>query len=388
MNILMLNYEYPPLGGGAGNATAALLRQFARDPGLSVDLITSSAAEARLERPFANVAIHFLDIGKRGGLHYQTERDLLAFAWLCWRRMRRLTAARPYALCHAFFGIPCGPVARASRLPYIISLRGSDVPFYNERFRHADRLLFRRLSAGLWRDARHVVANSRGLRELALRTAPGRRIEVIPNGVDTAVFRPGPRRRQGGLRVLCVARLIRRKGVEHLIAAAARLGDVPGLRVTIVGTGDREGPLRVLAREAGLAGRVTFTGRVPHGDLPDCYRDSDVFVMPSLNEGMSNTALEAMACGLPVLMTDTGGTTELLHDGANGFLIAKRSPEDIAAKLCRYAARPELIAEHGARSRSIAEGMGWDHVAAAYRRLYEQTAARTAPGGQLPEGRT
>lgn len=397
MRVLMLNYEYPPLGGGAGNATAYLLEELAKDPALAVDLVTSSTDQARTEgiphhphrsyssyssngRPHSEpprspIEIHFLDIGKRGSLHYQTNRDLLAYAWRAWRHARRLAAARRYDVCHAFFGIPCGFVARRLGLPYIVSLRGSDVPFYNERFRLLDRLLFQRMSVRIWRDARAVVANSEGLRALALDSAPDQAIEVVYNGVDTEAFRPGPRDWEG-LRVVCAARLIRRKGIEHLIEAVAKL-EGQDVRLTLVGKGNHEAALRAHAAALGVGERVAFAGHVAHAEMAEVYRRSDVFVLPSLNEGMSNTALEAMACGLPILMTDTGGALELLEDRENGYVIRKRSPDDIAEKLRRYIERPELLGEHGRSSREKAQTMTWARAAAAYKRLYE-----TAAGGR------
>jgi len=396
MRVLMLNYEYPPLGGGAGNATAYLLKELAKDPALAVDLVTSSTGEARTTalvggsdkpdrsdrsdrsdesdgtggRKPDSVEIHFLDIGKRGGLHYQTNRDLLAYTWRAWRHARRLAAARRYDLCHAFFGIPCGFIARRLGLPYLVSLRGSDVPFYNERFRVPDRLLFQRMSVRIWRNARAVVANSEGLRALALESAPDQPIEVVHNGVDTDAFRPG-RRDWNGLRVVCAARLIRRKGIEYLLEA---MGGLAGhdVRLTVVGTGNHEAALRARATDLGVADRVDFAGHVAHSDLAPVYQHSDVFVLPSLNEGMSNTALEAMACGLPIVMTDTGGARELLEDGENGYVIRKRASGDIVEKLRRYLEEPSLLHKHGQNSRDKAQAMTWARSAAAYKRLYER----------------
>ena len=368
MQVLLLNYEFPPLGGGAGNATAYLLREFARDPEIRLDLITSSTDAAREEAFSENIRIHFLDIGKTGGLHYQSNRNLLAYSWKAFSYGRRLVRANHYDVCHAFFGIPCGFIARKLGLPYIVSLRGSDVPFYNERFRVLDRLLFKRLSVRIWQGAAWVVANSTGLRNLALESAPNQPIEVIHNGVDTEAFRPA-HRRGDGVRVVCVARLIRRKGIEYLIRAISQLPDWD-IRLTIAGNGNQEGALRALAHELGVAARVEFAGFVDHDAIAAVYRQHDVFVLPSLNEGMSNTVLEAMACGLPLILTDTGGTAELLEPEANGFTVAMRSAEDIAAKLRWYAENPEMIRRHGQRSREIAESRGWRSVAEAYKKLY------------------
>jgi glycosyltransferase involved in cell wall biosynthesis len=366
--ILMLNYEFPPLGGGAANVTAYVLREFARDRDIFVDLITSSTGSGSIAALSENITIHYVDIGKRGSLHYQTCRDLLAYAWQAWRRGRDLVAAHSYDLCHAFFGIPCGYVARRLGLPYVVSLQGSDVPFYNERFKRLDRLFFKRMSIRIWADAVCVTANSKALRELALTSAPNQPIEVVYNGVDTDAFHPAVRD-GGGLRAICVARLIQRKGIEYLIRAMAELRDLD-VRLTIVGTGNEEANLRALARREDVEHMVRFAGFVHHEEVARLYGESDVFVLPSLNEGMSLTVLEAMACGLPIVMTDTGGAAELVRDGQSGFLVEKRSASDVAARLRRYLSEPGLLARHGGESRRTAESLTWGRIAEAYRRLY------------------
>lgn len=377
MRLLFLNYEYPPLGGGAANATARLLDILSQDSRFVIDLICSSLDIEKLETISPTVTLHRLDIGKHGDLHYQTQKDLLRYAWAARAYAAKLHREQPYDGCLAFFGIPCGVVARSLRIPYIVSLRGSDVPFYNPRFAMLDRLLFQRLSRRVWRDARAVVANSEGLRTLALNTAPHQRIPVIPNGVDTARFHPAPQL-PATLEILTVARLIPRKGIHHLISALSLLP--PGVRLTIAGSGTERESLERLARQQGMGAQVRFLGPLPNGALPEVYRTASVFVLPSLNEGMSNTVLEAMASGLPLVLTDTGGTQELLSDGVNGFVVEKECAASIASALRRYVEQPELLAQHGAESRRRAGERSWSATAQAYAALFEEHFGGKAHG--------
>lgn len=368
MKVLMLNYEYPPLGGGAANATRYLLREFRSFEDVHVELVTSSVGAHRVGSVSDAIGIHYLDIGKKGSLHYQTNRNLAVYSWKALAYARRLLRERRFDLCHAFFGVPCGFIAKWLGLPYIVSLRGSDVPFYNERFRHLDRFVFRHLSPWIWSRAARVVANSEELRDLALQSAPNQPIDVIYNGVDTEEFSPGPRDAEG-LRVLCVSRLIPRKGIEFLLRALPLL-DNAEVRLTIAGTGSQQQELEALAEDLGIRGTVDFRGYVDHDELPPLYRDHDVFVLPSTNEGMSNTALEAMASGLPVILTDTGGAKALLRHGENGFLVRKRSPEDIAEALRTHLSDKTLRAQHGNRSRDIALTKSWRSTAERYAEFY------------------
>ncbi|MFC1734519.1 glycosyltransferase [Candidatus Hydrogenedentota bacterium] len=370
MRILMLNYEFPPLGGGAANATRQILEEFAGSTDLQIDLVTSSVTDARID-PFAdNIAVHYVDIGKGKNLHYQTMGELLRYYRRASSYAKKLCKDEKFDLCHAFFGIPCGYMARGLGMPYIVSLRGSDVPFYNPRFKILDAFLFASMSRRIWEEAKFVVANSTGLRELALATSPTQKIGVIPNGVDTDMFMPVENESQE-LRVICVSRLIKRKGVDTLIRAVAEMHDQP-IRLMIVGTGNEEENLKRPVSILGIEGKVEFKGYVPHDELPALYQANDVFVLPSLNEGMSNTVLEAMACGLPTVLTDTGGSAELLRDGGNGFLIRKKSVGDIVEKLGIYLNDRDLVRKHGAESRKIAEQMSWGNVALAYVELYKK----------------
>lgn len=377
MNILLLNFEYPPLGGGAASATYYMLREMSKSGAVSgaveIDLITSSVSRFRVEQPSSSLRLHFLDIGKAGSLHYQSLTDLLGFAWKSYFYARKLCARRRFQLIHAFFGIPSGFTAVQLDLPYIVSLRGSDVPFYNQRFALLDHLLFKGLSKRIWQRAEAVVANSRGLKELALQTSPGQRIEIIPNGVDTELFSPPIRRNRtdGPLRLISTGRLIERKGYQYLLSALRGNSDY---ELVLIGDGDRRLSLEQTARALDV--QVQFTGRLERNEIISRLREADLFVLPSLNEGMSNSILEALACGLPIITTHVGGSDELVEDGVNGFVVEKANVAALKQALSRYVARPDLLEEHGRASREKALSMSWAQVSRDYLRLYERVAQK------------
>ncbi len=112
LKVLMLNYEFPPLGGGAGNANYYLLKEFARYPELKIDLVTSSASSSKEEKFAANISIHYLNINKKGRqLQYQTNLNILIYTFKAFLFARKLAKNNHYNICHAFFGIPCGFIA-------------------------------------------------------------------------------------------------------------------------------------------------------------------------------------------------------------------------------------------------------------------------------------
>lgn len=369
----MLNYEFPPLGGGAANATYYLLREFSRASDIEIDLVTSSVDSFKLEVFSPNIRIHYLNIGKKGSLHYQSNKDLLTYSWKAYTYCKQLLKEQNYDLCHAFFGIPCGYIAyrlsKKHHLPYIVSLRGSDVPFYNQRFYWLDKLAFKRLSTKIWKNAARVVANSQGLKDLALHSSPDQSIEIIPNGVDADSFATRQTfMANGKLNLLFVGRLIPRKGVDYLVQAIQGLQDV---RLTIVG----DGPMLEELENAASDLDVHFTGPMDHEDLKAIYPQHDVFVLPSLNEGMSNTVLEAMAAGLPLIVTDTGGTGELV-DG-NGFVVPKSDSDAIRASIVKFLDNRITLPTKGRRSRELAMGMAWDKIAGMYGDIYKKILNNT-----------
>jgi len=369
MRVLMLNYEYPPLGGGAGNATFYLMREFGKRDDIAVDLVTSSATgKFEEEHPSDGITIYKLPLRKKS-VHFWTMREIISYSVRANSFIRRI-GTRQYDLCHAFFGLPCGGIAWINRkqLPYIVSLRGSDVPGFNERFVFEYKLLAP-IIRQIWKNAAAVVANSTGLRTLAMKTDSHIPIQIINNGIDTKEFAVRRDRADDRVIVLSVARLIRRKGLIDLINAIPEvLNGCPDLLVRIIGVGNLEDELHELVRKLGVAEYVEFLGYIPHAQLAEYYTTSDLFVLPSWSEGMSNTILEAMAAGLPIITTDTGGTHELVAE--NGLVVQPGRPDLIAGAILQYISDPSLRLDHGTRSRALAESMDWTRVADHYIRLY------------------
>ncbi|MFZ1719961.1 MAG: glycosyltransferase [Candidatus Moraniibacteriota bacterium] len=378
MKILFLNYEYPPLGGGAGNATQYLLREYAGMQDLEVHLVTSSVDESvHIISVAPNVTVHSVPVGKNGqNLHFQSAKDLLLYSWRGFWYANGLLQKERFDVIHAFFSVPCGFMAwRLSKwygIPYIVSLRGADVPGYSERFTGL-YLFLRPIIRNIWRHATRVIANSSGLRLLALQTNTGQRIDMIPNGIDTTEFKPDATREVDGIfRILCVSRITPRKGIRYLIEGFDLLKkrDPSKMELWIIGEGDELPELRKLVSSLGLQKSVKFFGRVAHEKLSVFYGLADVFVLPSLNEGMSNTMLEALASGLPIIATVTGGTEELVTDGENGLYIEKESPTNIALKLEIILMDEGLRKKMGEASRVRAEQMSWESVAKQYVEVY------------------
>jgi len=378
MRILFFNYEYPPLGGGAANATAYILEEYSKIPDLKVDLITSSIdSDYHLDKIGENISIHRLPIGKNeNNLHYQSQKDLLVYAWKAYFFSKKLAKKNKYDLSHSFFTIPCGFISLLLKwqfkIPYIVSLRGSDVPGYSDRFIFLYKFV-KPLVRLIWKKSFATVANSKGLKELALETNPKQEIGVIYNGINLSDFAPNPEKRPSDKIIITTgaSRVTARKGINYLLEAIKTLiSKYPEVYLKVMGDGNEKENLEKMAKELGLEKNVEFIGRIPREETFPYYQEASIFVLPSLNEGMSNAMLEALASGLPLVATDTGGTRELLKEGVNGFIIKMKDSRDIAEKLETLIRDKELRIKMGNESRKKAEKMSWERVADQYRKIY------------------
>lgn len=375
MRILMLDNEFPPLGGGMGTVNEALFRAYAGRNDLQIDLITAAlGARFETERFAPNIRLFKVPVLNHN-LHHSSNRELLLYAAQALPLARNLHRGAPYDHCLAWSALPAGAVALALKrslgLPYTVWVSGPDIPGFERRYRAIYPLLTPIITA-TWRGAEVVIAKCAQevamIREVDPTTAPA----IIPNGVDLARFRPGPPIPDTGpLRVICVARLIERKGQHHLIEAVRRLAaEGIAIELELVGTGDAEGALRRQARAAGVAERVHFAGYVAREQIGERFRAAQVFVLPSFNEGLALAGLEALASGMPLLLSRTGGTDDLVAEGVNGLTFAWGDVATLTAHLRLLATDRALARRMATASRGRAERFGWDSIARQFDMLF------------------
>jgi glycosyltransferase involved in cell wall biosynthesis len=254
-----------------------------------------------------------------------------------------------------------GRLARLVCRPMIVitTLQGSEHEPGTEYLYSAKRRLAHSLT-GICNDA--FVAVSAFVKESAMRNLrlSADRIRIIPNSVDIEEF---PNIRQGNANgkreelgispqervILTVGRLDPPKGHRFLFLAAGEiLRAFPELKLLVVGDGPSRSSLEALARELGIAEKVVFTGVRP--DVRELLSLADVFVLPTLSEGMPVTLLESLASGVPAVASRIGPTEEVIEDGVNGLLVPPRSPEalaDAVLVLLRNSERAQAMAERG-----------------------------------------
>jgi glycosyltransferase involved in cell wall biosynthesis len=219
----------------------------------------------------------------------------------------------------------------------------------------------------LARSTDRVIANSEAVRQYLLNRgglAPDK-VVTIYNGVDFDRFRtpcdPAVRRRELGIAddvVLagCLARIEPAKDHATLLKAFALVSNrVPKLHLVLIGGGSEQERLKRMAHELGVGERVHFTGF--RTDAAEWLQTVDISVLSSVKEGLSNTLLESMAAGKPVVATDVGGNAEVIVESETGFLVPPRAPTELGAALARLASSPELTASLGHAGRERADGL-------------------------------
>lgn len=378
MNLLLLNYEFPPLGGGASTATHNIALQLVRR-GHAVHVLTSRYGHQPEEEVIDGIRVYRVASWRRG-IHDCGLVGAASYLFFAFFKLRRLLRENKYDVFHYFFSLPTGLLSLYSnglcRFPYILSLRGSDVPGYDPTAPWLQILhgLLKPITRLIWKRAGTVVALSEGLREFAHRTAPGVPIMVIPNGIDVEAFRPAGNGHSGParlLKIITVARLIERKGLDLLLEAVSRFSN-PEIHLSIVGTGQEESNLKNLASQLKLTGMVEFHGYRSQPDLEKLYNEADLFVLPSMAESFGMVILEAMACGLPVVATNVGGIPEIIGQNENGILVDPGRVESLVEGIRILVSDPGMRARLSANNvAKVKDRFTWNKVAVQYEYLFK-----------------
>ncbi len=302
------------------------------------------------------------------------------------RPLTRISERWPFEVIHAHMLVPDGWAAAqlggGLRVPVVATAHRADVldvPLRGESSRRQVADAIAQL------DQVVTVSASIGMATDGVGT-PRRPVRVVPNGADTRVFFPRDRtemRRRLGLpqgeRIISfVGKLEARKGVDHLIEAMGLLAQRPARTPLLVmaGIGPMQAGLEERARALGIGDRVRFVGKVPHDDVALWMAAGDVFVLPSLSEGLPTVVCEAMNVGLPVVATAVDGTPEIVRDGDTGLLVAPRDPVDLANAVARVIENPEFAAAMSVRALEVGRAeYTWAANAARMSAIYAELVA-------------
>jgi glycosyltransferase involved in cell wall biosynthesis len=377
MNLLLINYEFPPVGGGAANATWELARALLQLGHHPIVLTARFRDRNPAAKPAGVTLIEVPALRRRR--EACTPFEMATFAVSASLRVRRILRRERIDGMIAFFSIPCAPIAwwgaRGTGVPYVVSLRGGDVPGTEPGLHRIHRLLAP-VRHRVLKAARAVIANSLALQQRAI-AADALPVGVIPNGVDSAYFvppagKPPPQ----PFRWLFVGRLQAQKNLGWLITRLAALTDL-SWELHIVGDGPLRDEWQQIAQNLNVASRLKWHGWLPREHVRSFYQNSHALVQPSLYEGMANTVLEAMACGLGIVASDEPANRALVEASGSGTCLPLANP-GAAEAILRAAMTGDGWKQWGTHARAHAVAhFSWPRVAHDYARLF---AAERASG--------
>ncbi|MDE7324469.1 MAG: glycosyltransferase family 4 protein [Lachnospiraceae bacterium] len=374
MKILIVSHEYPPVGGGGANACMYLSKEYTR---VGHDVTIVSVWFEGLPETENSGGVQIIRIRtKRKYKEHCSFSEMADYLCKAWPVIKRLQKEQRFDICQVFFGIPSGPVGyllkKKYHLPYIIRFGGGDIPGFQDRFAFLYKLLGPFLKV-IWNNADALVANSKGLKKLAEDFYDKRQIDIIYNGVDMEKFYPGNIKKSGlnDLNILFVSRLIERKGLQFVIPKLREIQEIShkNIHLTIVGDGPYRKELEKIAAENACTDMIRFEGQKDKSELLRYYQMADIFILPSRKEGMPNVVLEAMACGLPVVMTPCEGSCELIAD--NGIVTPIDTFAETLTKLCADEDLRKIMGQNSLTH--IEKFFKWEIIGRRYINILEKT---------------
>ncbi|MCD4675098.1 MAG: glycosyltransferase family 4 protein [Desulfobacula sp.] len=367
MRVLMLNYEYPPLGGGASPVTKSLAEELVK-MGHIVDVVTMGFKGLKQKEVINGVTIYRVPCVRKELVVCQTH-EMLSYCYSAYRFLSKLLKENEYDINHTHFIIPTGFVSylNKNKLPYIITSHGSDVPGHNpDRFSFQHELLkpFWRL---IVKNAERVITPSNYLKNMVLKSADTDNVVVIPNGFDINSFNFNPKKKE--TKILLVSRLFEFKGFQYFIDA---IKDVDlDYEVNIIG----EGPYKevLVQKTKPMKNNINFLGWLDNKSIAfkELYETSSIFVFPSLSENFPTVLLEAMASGCAIITSDVAGCPEVVGDAA--LLVKPKHSDDIRNALMELINSDKLRCDLGFKARErVVENFTWKQIAQSYVNIYEE----------------
>jgi glycosyltransferase involved in cell wall biosynthesis len=353
MRLLVLNYEFPPIGGGGGQIAAEFCRSLASF-GHEVQVHTSRHPSLP-SREVRDGYIIFRSFALRRHLHTCSVPEMAAYLALTVApTLKHVYTWKPEVI-HAHFAVPTGVIAwlihQLTGIPYVLSVYLGDVPGgVPAQTDHLFRWI-KPLTRPIWQDAAAVIAPAAHIRRMARRyyDVP---IDIIPNGIDLADAKISSAAPATPVRLIFAGRLSIQKNPLFLLASLSLLKHLPW-RLDILG----DGPLRTAAQnlvaELELESQVSFHGWVTTAQVQAAMAASDILLMPSLSEGLPAVGMQALAAGLAILGSQVGGITDVVQPGQNGFLVPVNDMAAFAARL-QLMLDPQVLGGMKAASRQLA----------------------------------
>ena len=328
MRILVVNYEYPPIGGGGGFVTRDIF-EYIVSRGHHVTLITSKYSNLKNKEVINGVNIHRVSVLFRHKIETASTASMLSYVPSTILNALHNYHKNAFDIVNTHFAIPSGPagycIAKFLRIPNVLSIHGGDIYDPSKSLSPHKIPLLSFAVEFVLNNADCVVAQSQNTKNNTYKYYKfNDKIEIIPLGIKKPVFYKKIRIDFGfnsdDFLICSIGRLVKRKNLDSALEILDNLKN-DKIKFIIIGEGPERNRLEMLVTKLGLSSQVRFMGNVSDDAKFQILDNSDIYFSSALHEGFGLVFLEAMECGLPILCYDEGGQNDFLINGKTGFLV-------------------------------------------------------------------
>ena len=333
MRILVLNHEFPPIGGGGGRAAEDICRGLTKW-GHEIKVLTAHIKGLPREEERDGYTIVRLS-SLRTQPYKASFLSMAAYVLAgLWTGRRLILSFKPQVI-HAHFAVPAGALAwalsRFTGIPYVLTVHLGDVPGgVPEKTGGWFRWIYP-FTRSIWRNANRIVAVSEFTRQLALKNY-NVKIQVIPNGVDLSTMQPDLIHLNQPPRIVFAGRFMAQKNPLQVVQSLNQLKKIQW-QCVMIGDGPLMQDVRRAVAESGLEGRFQFTGWIDPQEVLNWFDSSDILFMPSRSEGLPVVGIQALAKGLAIVASHVGGFVDLVDNNKNGYLIRQEDAGEFRTSL-------------------------------------------------------
>lgn len=376
MNLLVLNYEYPPLGGGAGEITKNISENIAT-VGHGVTVITAWYEGLAEDEIINNVRIIRLR-SKRKTLYRSDVIEMMSWIGKSKTFLAQFCINEKFDVCFANFAIPGGLVAhsinRKFNIPYTIISHGHDIPWFFKKEMFFYHLLTYFRIKKICKDSSFNFVQTPEMKKNIDRFLPVNKAEkniIIPNGIDQKIFFPDILKRTDRLKILFSGRLVKQKDPFTFLRAVKKLieENIRDFDVMVSGDGPLRKKMEQFVKENKLDNHVKFSGWMSRDILLEEYQSANIFIQTSRYEAMSMAVMEALACGTFVICTKAGSNQTIVKEGYNGYFIESGNENILTEKLKSAFLKLSSEKKYIAPSDTIFE---WQNIAKEYLKFFEK----------------